>query len=188
MTQIIKQASCPGPKAAKQPQTITLPPPCLSDIFIKCIPSKNLKICLVSPQDICPKAFGIIKMYFGMKSLKCYGSNQMFCVIFHLLCSCVRFSQATKKITYTHFECAVFFNSNKKEFHLKTPEVVSVVFYISPGLIVIMPLSIMNMSTYVCVFCRCVCVLWVCEKRVCLSKELDFTSRPHRKTARLRND
>ncbi len=73
-------ASHPGPETAKQPQTITLPPPCLTVgmmfFFMKCCvgfmpdvtghaPSKKFNFCL-SPQNICPKVLGIIKIFWQM--------------------------------------------------------------------------------------------------------------------------
>ncbi len=83
-------ASRPGPEAAKQPQTITLPPPCLTCwydvLFMKCCdgftpdvtghtPSKKFNFCLISPQNICLKVLGIIKIFFG----KC---EMSLCVLF----------------------------------------------------------------------------------------------------------
>ncbi len=82
-------ASRPGPEAAKQPQTITLPPPWLTVewcsfyemlywFYVRCnghTPSKKLNFCLISPQNICPKVLGIIKIFFG----KCETS---LCVLF----------------------------------------------------------------------------------------------------------
>ncbi len=63
-----------------QPQTITLPLACLTFgmmlLFIKCCVdftpdvtghalSKKFNFCLISPQNICPKALGIFNIYFG---------------------------------------------------------------------------------------------------------------------------
>ncbi len=81
-------ASCPGPEAAKQPQTITLPPPCLTMydvLFMKCCvgftsdvtghtPSKMFNFYRISPQNICPKVLGIIKVFFA----KCETSRFLF--------------------------------------------------------------------------------------------------------------
>lgn len=71
----------PSPDATKQSQTTTLPPPCSTSgmtFFMKCYvryipditwckPSKRVNLCLVSPQNICPKLLGIIRMclFFG---------------------------------------------------------------------------------------------------------------------------
>ncbi len=65
-----------GPEAAKQPQTITLPPPCLNVdvLFMKCCvgftpdlmghtPSKMLNFCFIGPQNICTKVLGIINIF-----------------------------------------------------------------------------------------------------------------------------
>ncbi len=82
-------ASHPGPEDVKQPQTITLPPPCLTVgmiFFYECCvgftadvtghtPSKNFNFCLISPQNICTKVLGIIKIFFG----RC---EMSLCVIF----------------------------------------------------------------------------------------------------------
>ncbi len=82
----IIMASRPGPEAAKQPPTITLPPPCLTDcMMFFCAgftqdvtghtPSKKFNFCLISPQNICPKILGIIKIFSG----KC---ETRLCVLF----------------------------------------------------------------------------------------------------------
>ncbi len=70
-------ASHPGLEAAKQPQTITLPPPCFDCwydvLFMKCCvgftpdvtghtPSKKFNFCPIRPQNICPKVSEIIKI------------------------------------------------------------------------------------------------------------------------------
>ncbi len=70
-------ASRSGPEAAKQPQTITLPPPCLTVgmMFFLWNPVKNFSFCRISPQNICPKVLGMIKIFFG----KCETS---LCVLF----------------------------------------------------------------------------------------------------------
>ncbi len=63
-------------EAAKQLQTITLTPPCLTVLFMKFsvgfapdvtghTPSKKLNLCLISPQNICTKVLGIINIFFG---------------------------------------------------------------------------------------------------------------------------
>ncbi len=82
-------ASRPGPEAAKQPQTITLPPPCLTVgmmFFLWNVvlvlhqmqqdtPSKKFNFCRISPQNICPKFLGIIKIFLA-------NVRQDFCVLF----------------------------------------------------------------------------------------------------------
>ncbi len=77
-------ASHPGPEAAKQPQTITLPPPWLTvgmmfflwnAVLVSHTPSKMFNFCFISPQNICPKVLRIIKIFFG----KCETS---LCVLF----------------------------------------------------------------------------------------------------------
>ncbi len=83
-------ASRPGPEAAKQPQTITLPPPCLTAGMMFFLwnavlvlqpdltghtPSKKFNFCRTSPHNICPKVLGIIKIFFG----KC---EMSLCVLF----------------------------------------------------------------------------------------------------------
>ncbi len=79
-------ASLPGPEAAKQPQTITLPPPyftvgmmfffseMLCYFYARCIhtPSKKFNFCLVSPLSIFPKVSGIIKMLSGKTETSLY--------------------------------------------------------------------------------------------------------------------
>ncbi len=74
-------------KAAPDHHTTTTMFDCLYDvIFMKCCvgftpdvtghtPSKKLNFCLISPQNICPKVSGIIKIFFG----KCETSR---CVLF----------------------------------------------------------------------------------------------------------
>ncbi len=57
-------ASRPGPEAVKQPQTITLPPR-LTQMLTGHTPSKKFNFCLISPQNICPKVLGIIKIFFA---------------------------------------------------------------------------------------------------------------------------
>ncbi len=82
-------ASRPGPEAATQPQTITLSPPCLTVGMMFFLwnavgfaadvtghaPSKKFNLRLISPQNICPKFLGIIKIFFG----KC---EMRLCVLF----------------------------------------------------------------------------------------------------------
>ncbi len=72
-------------------KTITLPPPCFTVgmmFSMKCCvvfmsdvtgytPSKKFNFCLISPQNICPKVLGIIKIFFGK-------SETSLCVIFGL--------------------------------------------------------------------------------------------------------
>ncbi len=72
-------ASHPGPEAAKQPWTITLSPPCLTvgmcsfyEIMWCFMPAvmghrsyTMFNFCCISPQNICPKVLGIIKIVFG---------------------------------------------------------------------------------------------------------------------------
>ncbi len=82
-------ASHPVPEAAKQPQTITLPPPCwllvwcsfyemLCWFYARCNGThtfQTVQLCHISPQNICPKVLGIIKIFF----VKCETS---LCVLF----------------------------------------------------------------------------------------------------------
>ncbi len=79
-------ASLPGPEAAKRPQTITLPPPYFTVgmmfFFWNAVtftpdvmghtPSKKFNFCLVSPQSIFAKVFGIIKMFSGKTEMSFY--------------------------------------------------------------------------------------------------------------------
>ncbi len=71
--------SHPGFEASKQPQTVTLSPPCLTVgmmFFLLNVvgftpdvtahtPSKKFNFCRISPQNICPKVLEIIKIFFG---------------------------------------------------------------------------------------------------------------------------
>ncbi len=81
VVQVLKLQSSPRPSQ--------LPPPCLTVgmmfflwnavlIYARCnrtTPSKKFNFCLISPQNICPKVLGIIKIFFG----KCETS---LCVVF----------------------------------------------------------------------------------------------------------
>ncbi len=75
-------ASRPGPELAKQPQNITLAPPCLTIGMMLCwfytrcnrthTPSKKFNFCRISPQNICPKVLGIINIHFGKCEMSLY--------------------------------------------------------------------------------------------------------------------
>ncbi len=70
--------SRPVPEAVKQPQTTTQPPPCLTVCMMFFLWNPVLVLlhfCRISPQIICPKVLGIIKIFF----CKCETS---LCVLF----------------------------------------------------------------------------------------------------------
>ncbi len=85
-------ASRPGPEAAKQPQTITLPPPCLTvSMMLKCCwfyarcngtrIFQKVKLLAHQSTEYLPKVVGIIKMFFGKYEMSlCVIFGQQWCL------------------------------------------------------------------------------------------------------------